>query len=440
MKNLFLTQRFFLLFGAVMVLFLVAFPFGFLYLMARVVFGLAVIAVVADFILLFRKKTGIEAQRLTPKLLSLSDVNRVRLILKNKSGLKLKTSVIDELPFQLQRRDFMLAVSLDAGETQQLTYDVRPTERGAYQFGNLNVFAETQLGLVQRLFVCAAPVSVPTYPSVIQMRQFELKTKRRIAQQAGARKIRRLGHSYEFEQIKNYVPGDDFRTINWKASGRANALMVNQYEDERSQQVYCIIDKSRVMHAPFNELTLLDYAINTTLALSNIILRKKDKAGLISFSDKIGSAIAADDSTQQLPFILNALYKETPGRGEADYTILYRSVRQLVKTRSLLLLFTNFESENAMERVLPLLRLINRQHLLLVVFFKNTEIEDFEKSPAQTTDDIFTQTIARQYIDDKKLIFNKLQHYGIQTILTAPQDLTANTINRYLELKERGMA
>ncbi len=423
-----------------MVLFLVAFPFGYLYFTARVVFALAAIAVVVDFILLYRKKTGIEAQRLTPKMLSLSDENRIRLILKNKSGLKLKTSIIDELPFQLQRREFFLSVPLNVGETQQLTYEVRPTERGVYQFGNLNVFAETRLGLVQRLFVCAAPISVPTFPSVIQMRQFELKTKRRIAQQAGARKIRRFGHSYEFEQIKNYVAGDDFRTINWKASGRANALMVNQYEDERSQQVYCIIDKSRVMHAPFNKLTLLDYAINATLALSNIILRKKDKAGLISFSDKIGSSIAADDTTQQLPLILNALYKETPGKGEADYTILYRAVRQLVKTRSLLLLFTNFESENAMERVLPLLRLINRQHLLLVVFFKNSEIEDFEKSPVHTTDDIFVQTIARQYIDDKKLIFNKLQHYGIQTILTAPQDLTANTINRYLELKERGMA
>ncbi len=440
MKQLFLTQRFFFLFGTVMMLFLLAFPFPFFYTLAKVCFVVSVFLIVADFILLFYKKNQVEAQRLIPKLLSLSDANRIRLIVKNKAKFPLKISVIDELPFQLQRRDFSLSTQLKPDETQQLTYEVRPTERGQYAFGQLNIFAETQLGFLQRLFVCAAPANVPTYPSVIQMRQFELKTMRRIAQQAGTRKIRRLGSSYEFEQIKNYVAGDDFRSINWKASSRANALMVNQYEDERSQQVYCIIDKSRVMHAPFNELTLLDYSINAILALSNIILRKKDKAGLISFSDKIGSSLAADDAAQQLPLILNALYKEVPGKGEADYTILYRAVRQLVKTRSLILLFTNFESETAIERVLPLLRLINRQHLLLVVFFRNTEVENFEKNPAKTTDDIFTQTIARQYIDDKKSIYNKLQHYGIQTILTTPEDLTANTINRYLELKERGLS
>ena len=440
MKNLYLTQRFFLLFGIVIAFFVVAFPLGYLYLAARIFFFAAVTFVVADGVLLFHKKNQVEAQRITPKLLSLSDANRIRLILKNKAPFWLKINLVDELPFQLQQRDFSLSAQLKSNETQQLNYEVRPTERGAYNFGNLNVFAETRLGLLQRKFVCATLINVSTYPSVIQMRQFELKTMRRLAQQAGTRKIRRFGQSYEFEQIKNYVPGDDFRTINWKASSRANALMVNQYEDERSQQVYCIIDKSRVMHAPFNELTLLDYSINAVLALSNIILRKKDKAGLISFSDKIGSSLAADDSTQQLPLILNALYKEIPGKGEADYTILYRAVRQLVKTRSMLLLFTNFESENAMERVLPLLRLINRQHLLLVIFFRNTEVESFEKSAVTTTDDIFSQTIARQYIDDKKSIYNKLQHYGIQTILTTPEDLTANTINRYLELKERGMA
>ena len=439
MKQLFLTQRFFLLFGAVMTLFLLAFPFGFLFGVAKVFFAIAVALIVVDGVLLFYKKNQVEGQRLTPKLLSLSDANRVRLVVKNNAKFWLKISIIDELPFQLQRRDFSLSTQLKAGETQQLNYEVRPTERGVYEFGRLNVFTTTRLGFLQRLFVCAEPMNVPTYPSVIQMRQFELKTMRRIAQQAGSRKVRRIGHSYEFEQIKNYVPGDDYRTINWKATSRTNTLMVNLYEDERSQQVYCIIDKSRAMHAPFNELSLLDYSINAVLALSNIVLRKKDKVGLISFSDKIGSSLAADDATQQLPLILNALYKEIPGKGEADYTILYRAVRQLVKTRSLLLLFTNFESETAMERVLPLLRLINRQHLLLVVFFRNTEVEDFEKSPTITTDDIFTQTIARQYIDDKKSIYNKLQHYGIQTILTTPQDLTANTINRYLELKERGM-
>ncbi|MEZ5054237.1 MAG: DUF58 domain-containing protein [Chitinophagales bacterium] len=98
--------------------------------------------------------------------------------------------------------------------------------------------------------------------------------------------MRKIGHSYEFEQIKNYTSGDDIRSINWKATGRRNQLMINQYGDEKSQQIYSILDKSRAMNMPFNGLSLLDYAINTTLVISNTALHKDDKAGLLTFNEK----------------------------------------------------------------------------------------------------------------------------------------------------------
>ena len=280
---------------------------------------------------------------------------------------------------------------------------------------------------------------VPVYPSVIQMKNFELMALRQIAHQSGIKKIRRLGHSYEFEQIKNYVAGDDFRAINWKASGRRNGLMVNQYEDEKAQQVYCVIDKSRVMRMPFGGLTLIDYSINAALVMSNIILQKKDKAGLLTFSDKLGSTLAADNSPNQLGRILHELYREKEGKGEASYELLYYAVRRLVRGRSLLLLFTNFESQFALERVLPTLRKINNMHVLVVVFFINTEIEEFTKQNVQTTEDIYHQTIAQKFSDEKTQMMQKLRQYGIQTILTRPEDLNINTINKYLELKSRGL-
>lgn len=282
-------------------------------------------------------------------------------------------------------------------------------------------------------------MSVPVYPSVLQMKKFELKTLQQIAHQSGIKKIRRLGHSYEFEQIKNYVAGDDFRSLNWKASSRRAQVMVNQYEDERSQQVYCIIDKSRVMRMPFGGLTLMDHAINTCLVISNIILQKKDKAGLFSFSDKLGSTLNADNSPNQLSRILYELYREKEGKGEASYELLYYAVRKLIKGRSLLILFTNFESMFALERILPTLRLLNNLHLLVVVFFKNTEVEDFTKKEATTTEEIYHQTIAQKLMNDKLQMMQKLRQYGIQTILTRPEDLSINTINKYLELKSRGL-
>src|SRR5690606_2618045 len=131
-----------------------------------------------------------------------------------------------------------------------------------YWFGNIYLYIRSPLGLVSKRITQRCGKMVPVYPSILQMKKFELKTIARTAREFGVKKVRRIGHSYEFEHIKTYQRGDDYRSINWKATGRRAQLMVNQYEDERSQQVYCVIDKSRVMHMPFNGLSLFDYAVN----------------------------------------------------------------------------------------------------------------------------------------------------------------------------------
>lgn len=439
MRNLYLSDRFFRLFGIVAVLFALCYVVPMLYPVGIGAFCVAVALITADLILLFGKKVNVTAERRLPKLLSLSDENKVMLQIANLSPRPLRLTVVDELPVQFQIRDFEQKIGLHSGESQSLGYELRPLTRGEYSFGVANIFAETKIGLVQRRFQAAEPMEVPVYPSVIQMKHYELLAFNRTSSQEGLRKIRRIGHSYEFDQIKNYVLGDDYRSINWKATSRQSNLMVNMYEDERSQQVYCIIDKSRSMKMPFNGLSLLDYAINTSLAISNIILKKYDRAGLITFSDKIGSTIKADRKANQLNKILHALYNEKERPLEANYELLYHIARKLITGRSLVLLYTNFESMYALERVLPHLRRINKFHLLVVVFFENTEIQDFVKEEAKTVEGIYTQTMAQNYLAEKSAMAYVLRQHGIQTILTRPEDLSMNTINKYLELKSRGM-
>lgn len=271
------------------------------------------------------------------------------------------------------------------------------------------------------------------------MKKFELKSPLLISMNEGIKKIRRIGHTYEFEQIKEYVLGDDSRTINWKASSRRATLMVNQYEDERSQQVYSIIDKSRIMKLAFNEQTLLDYSINTTLVLSNLILQKHDKAGLITFSDKIGTIIPAERNELQLKKIFEALYNEKEHFLEAEYELLYHMVRNVIKNRSLIFLYTNFESVQAFERILPILRQINKLHLLVVMFFDNEEVYDLSKKPVGKLFDIYVQVMARKYLFDKNQIKTELNNHGIHCIKSLPGELSVQTINKYLELKSRGL-
>jgi uncharacterized protein (DUF58 family) len=438
-RHFYLTRRFFLIFGISMLIFVVAYAFPAFFAVAQVVLTVAILMVFVDMFLIFRNGITLNATRKMAKMLSLGDANTITLLLDNPTPLSFKLEIIDELPFQFQKRDFSLKINIKAGEKRRVPYELTPVTRGEYAFGNINLIATSGLGLVARRFQSAVNQVVPVYPSVIQMKKFELMALRSIAHQDGVKKMRRIGHSYEFDQIKNYVAGDDYRAVNWKASSRRGELMVNQYEDERAQQIYCIIDKSRVMRMPFGGLTLLDHAINTALVISNVILQKKDKVGLLSFSNILGTTLAADNTPNQLNRILNELYKEKEGKGEASYEMLYYAVRRLIKGRSLLLFFTNFESIYALERVLPTLRLLNNQHLLVVVFFENTEISTFSKQDSKTTEAIFHHTIAQQYVNDKVQMVQKLRQYGIQTILTKPEDLSINTLNKYLELKSRGL-
>jgi uncharacterized protein (DUF58 family) len=266
------------------------------------------------------------------------------------------------LPEQLQKRDFSIQAELAPGTKVRLTYPIRPVMRGMYHFGNVLLNVRSWIGLLSRRFELEMEKDVAVMPSIVEMKQFELRTFSDQSTSKGIRKIRRIGHSYEFEQIKEYVGGDEYRSINWKATGRRGKLMVNQYEDEKSQQIFSVIDQSRSMEMPFNGLSLLDYSINTSLVISNIALRKEDKAGLVYFSSHSSTVIQAERSRSQMKRLLESLYVLKEKDLEPNFELLYTTVRARISQRSLLFLYTNFESQYALERALPQLRKINRLH------------------------------------------------------------------------------
>ena len=439
LKHLYLNDLFFIVLSGIATLFALAFAVNWLFFIAQIALALFLAITIIDIFLLFRKGFEVRLLRSTTSIFSLGDKNKVEIEIENPGNIKLFVVIIDELPFQFQERDFKVQIGLNAFARQEFEYYVVPETRGEYEFGNTNIFSKSVLGLVSRKDIKPGKFNVAVYPSTILMKKFELFAFQKFARQSGLRKLRRIGHSYEFDHIRNYVSGDDPRSINWKATGRRVELMVNHYVDEKAQQVYCLLDKSRAMQLPSNGLTLLDHAINTTLVISNIVLHKHDNAGLISFSNKIGNILKAGSGRRQLNKIYNALYKEKENLLEANYELLYNAVRKLVGGRSLLFLFTNFESIYAMERILPLLRRINKFHLLVVVFFKNDKIHGLANSTDDNINNIYNKTIARKFITEKELIVQELQRHKIQVVYTNPEDLPIDTINKYLELKSRGL-
>ncbi len=222
------------------------------------------------------------------------------------------------------------------------SYILRPLQRGEYNFGNIHLFITSQLGLVCHRFTTEAVETIHVYPAFMQLHKYELLSNATIQHENGSSRMRKIGQSMEFEQIKEYVSGDDIRTLNWKASARKGGLMVNNFMDERSQQVYCIIDKGRLMKMPFAGLTLLDHAINSCLVLSNVCLKKQDRVGVITFSNMLGSVLAADRKPVQKENILQLLYNQTTGFLESDFEMLYMQIRNRIRHRSLLILIYKF--------------------------------------------------------------------------------------------------
>ncbi len=436
--SLYLHPNLFYLGSIVIFLFALSFVWEPAFQIALIFGGLLLLYAILQIIILFSSSVAFEAQRELPEVLSLGEFHKVSVSLYNLSSLSLSLTLTESLPYQLGVRNATRTLKIENEGVHQFTYEIRPTVRGIHKFGDYYLFLNIWLPVVERKLVVPCNEEIDVYPSIIQMKKFELYASKRLSNEVGVKKTRRLGHGSEFEQIKQYIPGDDPRTINWKASARAGNIMTNHYQEERSQPVYQILDSSRAMKMPFNGLSLLDHSINSALALSNIILKKGDKTGLLSFDKKVHTVIEANNSSYQLKKMLKALYSQEESQFEANYELLYFSARRHITKRSFIILYTNFESIYALERVLAQLTAISKRHLLLVVSFENTELTDFSKKHARSVTDIYDQTMAKKLIREKSLIHTELDRHGIMNISVTTETLTADVINKYLEVKSRG--
>lgn len=437
---MFLTRRFYILLVIVILTVGWGYVFPLLFVIGRWLTAMLCVALLLDITLLYYKRHGVDAARLCAQRFSNGDDNEVNIRLTSRYPFRVVMDVVDEIPHVFQRRDvnYKAMLPTPAGmPSTVLTYTLRPVRRGVYDFGHVLVFASTRIGLVQRRYVLDEPVSVMVFPSYLMLNKYELLAMSDKLRDFGIKKIRRAGNNTEYEQIKEYVQGDEYRTINWKATARRHQLMVNIYRDERSQQVYNVIDKGRVMQQAFNGMTLLDYAINASLVLSYVTMKREDKAGLITFANRLDTHVAASRQPGQMQMILQSLYSQETVFGETDYSALCVQLGKHVTKRSLMVLYTNFSGLIEMERQLPFLKLLNSRHRLLVVFFEDRELNDYVDTPTKTTEDYYRHVIAEKFVYEKRMIVSRLKQHGILSLLTTPEKLSIDVINKYLELKQR---
>ena len=397
---MFLKTRFYIALTVIVLLLGMGYAFPPLFVVGKVALALLALAVVADIGLLYYKR-AVTAGRSCASRFSNGDDNEVRLRVESGYPFPVRVNVVDEIPHIFQRRDVSFRVRLRGGEGKTISYMLRPVSRGVYGFGRIRVFVSSVIGVVERRYTQGEPSDIKVYPSYLMLNRYELLAASNNLTELGVKRIRRAGNNTEFEQIKDYVQGDEYRAINWKASARRHQLMVNVYRDERSQQIVCLIDKGRVMQHAFAGMTLLDYAINASLVLSYVAIHREDKAGLLTFAETADSFESPGRRSGQMQTLLESLYSQQTTFGETDFSALCVSVNKHISKRSLL------------------------------------EMKDYIATNASTTEDYYRHVIAEKFAAEKRLIVSTLKRHGILSLLTTPANLSIDVINKYIEIKSR---
>ena len=436
----FLTTRF--LYAALVAVgvFAMGFPFPFFKTIGIFLFLLLLAGLLIDIILLYSPANSIAVERNVQDQLSNGDENEVAYTLQGKLSFIPSIQVLDEYPAQLQLRNCSLPYSPDSKEfSASIAYNIYPKTRGVYYFGKIKLLVSSKLGLLNKLITYSSEKTVKVVPSIKQYKKFSFLAYSNRLEEVGVKKVRKIGSSTEFEQINEFQRGDNIKRINWKATARRSSLMVNHYEDQKAQNIYFLLDKGRMMHMPFNGLSLFDYAVNSSLSLAGVAKHKGDKVGLITFSDVIGTWLPAQSIGNQVAKISQELYHQKIRQKETDFARLYKNIRLRMQGRSMLVLYTNFDSMVSLNRQMKYLKAISKSHLLVIVSFLNEEVVEMANKKTKGERNFFDQSIAERFLQEKQQINQELNLAGIYTISTLPKDLTVNSINTYLKVKSRGL-
>jgi uncharacterized protein (DUF58 family) len=381
--------------------------------------------------------TRFDVRRVHEPRLSLGAENPIRLEVHNRSLRPVQFQLRDEAPEQFQIETRILDGQVDPRETWLGQYHVRPLRRGDYHFGDLHLRWRSPLGLLFRQGRVPAAEQVKVFPNLLDVRRYDLLLRRNRLQEMGLRHSRMFGEGTEFERMREYLPDDEFRRINWKASARRHRPVTMEYQTERSQNVIAVIDCGRMMQSPVAEIAKLDYVVNASLFLAYVATGKGDRVGMMTFADSVMHYLSPKQGRGQFYRMLELLYAVEPQPVEPDYgrAMAYLAVKQ--RRRSLVIVFTDLSSGTSMNALVAQVSLLARSNLTLVVTISDPDVYSAARQKPQTSQNVYERAAAAQLLDERRITLETLQRRGVLTLDVPANQLSIAVINRYLELKGR---
>ncbi len=369
--------------------------------------------------------------------LSLGAENPIRVSLRNRSWRGVNFRVRDEAPelFKIETRT--MEGHVEPRGIWESIYRVRPLRRGDYQFGDLTLRWLGPLGLVIRQAKVDAKEPVKVYPNLLDVRRYDLLLRRNRLQEMGLRTTRQFGEGTEFERLREYLPDDEYRRINWKATARRNFPVTTEYQTERSQQVIAVLDAGRMMQSPVADIAKLDYVVNAVLLLTYVATGKGDRVGMMSFADDVLHYLSPRQGRGQFYRMLELLYAVEPQPVEPNYrkALAYLAVKQ--RRRALVVVFTDLTGGASLNSLVAQMSMLARSSLPLLVTISDPDVVNASQMKPTDSLGVYQRAAASQLLDERRMVLDSLRQRGVLTLDVPANQLSMSVINRYLELKGR---
>lgn len=389
---------------------------------------------VIDFRLTPGKKL-LEVERVCYEKLSMGTENEIGISIRNNSEYLLNIEAIDEVPPYMKNEEGVVAISVAPHYEATGKYIVVPEKRGEYTFGKIHLRYRGVMGLCVKTGVYNLEKKYKVYPNLRDLSKYGLAAIKKSQLIHGVKKNKSYGIGTEFESLREYTEGDDYRKINWLATARSNKLIVNTYEHEKNQQIMIMLDSSRVMNSEINYIKKLDYCINAAFLLADVALKKGDNAGVMVFDSTVKRFIKPGKGTGQFHLIAENLYNVEENFVSADYMGALNYLNQNHKRRSLLCIFTElFNADEAMQ-LATALKSLARHHLPLVITIKDMRLYEYADGTIKDSKEFFTKVAAMKLIDEREKIRKILNDFSIAVVDVPPDKLSIEVVNKYLYLK-----
>lgn len=409
-------------------------------LYVTIFYDVALIVTAAADYLLSETPSAFQVEREMEERYAMGAENRVTIKVTNRSRRKITLIIKDEYPPQM---DLMspreASLTIPAGRSRAWRYSLLATARGKYDFGNTVVRFRTRLGLLWRQITYPTASDVKVYPDIREARKHEIYAHRNRRPEPGLRRMRVRGQGREFESLRDFVIGDEIRHISWAATARRGKVITRQYTIERSQNIVVLLDTGRLMTARIGKLTKLDHAVNAALSIGYVAAAGGDNIGLVAFSRSVVSYLPPRRGRDQINRLMEALYSLEPQMIEPSYKRAFNFFGANCKRRSLVVILTDLVDRDASADLLAHTSQLIPRHLPLIITIGDTDLREMVRAQPATSGDVYRQAVAEEILCQREEALTRIRHAGGLALDVPAGRLSLELVNKYLEVKERGM-